>query len=127
MLNSRLVDCERPQCKTCGITLRAEETSCPFCPDAHHSDGELSPVSVADSIPARRAKLKRSHTGMLQHLRLKKRGAQKRLQNLKRGRPAKPGEPLCLELFVRDVDHALSALVRQTRGADGRFGEGGLR
>ena len=76
----------------------------------------LSDASVRDSPPHRRLKLQAGQpTKTLQD---KRRRAQMRLVNVKRG-SVKPrsGEPKCLEMFIADVQ---LALVRQ-RGEYGRF------
>ena len=76
----------------------------------------LSDVSVRDSPPHRRLKLQAGQpTKTLQD---KRRRAQMRLVNVKRG-SVKPrsGEPKCLEMFIADVQLALG----RQRGEDGRF------
>ena len=76
----------------------------------------MSDVTRSDSPPHRRLKLQRGQDARL--LQTKRRRAQMRLVSLKRGRiKPRPGEPLCLQMFVDD----LSASLHQPRGGDGRF------
>ena len=85
--------------------------------DAPPSDSEMSAVSLADSIPQRRLKLRRGGQDW-EILQAKRRKAQMRLVNLRRGGGnPRQGEPRCLELFVADL---CVALERQ-RGVDGKF------
>ena len=83
--------------------------------DAPPSESELSAVSLADSIPQRQMKLRRGQAR--ETLQAKRRKAQMRLVNLRRGAKLRQGEPRCLELFVAD----LCAALERPRGVDGTF------
>ena len=110
--NAMLAGCARERCQTCGLTLKTNEDSCPFCP----LESPLSDVSQRDSPPHRRLKLQMGQD--LRVLQTKRRRAQMRLVSLRRGRVKhRPGEPLCLQMFVDD----LSASLQQPRRCDGRF------
>ena len=112
--NPLLAGCARHRCQACGITLKADENECPFCPESPMS--VLSDVTQFDSPPHRRLKLQRGQDARL--LQTKRRRAQMRLVSLKRGSiKPRPGEPLCLQMFVDD----LSASLQQPRCGDGRF------
>ena len=101
--NPHLAGCSRPRCKSCGIILKTDELGCPSCPG-----------SVSDEPP-------RSDEDAAE-LRRQRRKAQMRLVSLGRGdvKP-RPGEPECLEILVAE----LGALLRQPRGADGKFASRG--
>ena len=80
------------------------------------SDSELSALSFADSPPHRRRKLKRRGWDY-SHLLARRRKAQMRLVNVRRGRKPRSGEPKYLQMFIDDVNSAL----QRPRGADGTF------
>jgi hypothetical protein len=106
--NPLLAGYTRGCCQTSGITLKSNEAESPM--------STLSDVTQSDSPPHRRLKLQRGQDARL--LQTKRRRAQMRLVNLKRGSiKPRPGEPLCLQRFVDD----LSASLQQSRGGGGRF------
>ena len=109
--NPLLAGRARECCQTCGVTLKSDEDRCLFCAESP----AMSDVSQSDSPPHRRLKLQRGQDVRL--LQTKRRRAQMRLVSLKSGRVKhRPGEPLCLQMFVDD----LSASLQQPR-CDGRF------
>ena len=87
----------------------------PPCPNPDLDESSASEVSAQDSPRQRRVKLERGQCAKV--LQDKRRNAQMRLVDLKRGAVAKPqvGEPLCLEMFVAD----LSAALPRSCGTDG--------
>ena len=101
--NPHLAGCSRPRCKSCGIILKTDELGCPSCPGSVSDEPPRSDEDVAE-------------------LRRQRRKAQMRLVSLGRGdvKP-RPGEPECLEILVAE----LGALLRQARGADGKFASRG--
>jgi hypothetical protein len=81
-----------------------------------HACSDSDALTLADSPRSREHKLERKQDRRL--LQAKKRKAQMRLVSLKRGHvKARPGEPLCLSMFVADVDRKLP----RYRGVDGKF------
>ena len=101
--NSHLAGCTRPGCKSCGIILKTDELGCPICSGSVSDEPARSDEDAAE-------------------LRRQRRKAQMRLVSLGRGdvKP-RPGEPECLEILVAE----LGALLRQPRGADGKFASRG--
>ena len=101
--NPLLAGCSRPRCGSCGILLKTGELECPICP-RRASGSDESARSARDEDVA--------------ELRRQRRKAQMRLVSLGRGdiKP-RPGEPQCLEVLVAE----LGAVLRQPRGADGKF------
>ena len=101
--NPLLAGCSRPRCESCGILLKTGELACPICPRRAPGSDE-SARSARDEDVA--------------ELRRQRRKAQMRLVSLGRGdiKP-RPGEPQCLEVLVAE----LGAVLRQPRGADGKF------
>ena len=97
--NPLLAGCSRPRCKSCGILLKTGELVCPMCPHRASDEPARSDEEVAE-------------------LRRQRRKAQMRLVSLGRGDvQPRPGEPRCLEILVAE----LGAVLRQPRGADGKF------
>ena len=117
--NPLLAGCARPRCGSCGITLKTGELACPFCvclapgsnepPVAPGSNERPGSQGSSDASPASDGDAE---------LRRKRRKVQMRLVSLRRGdvKP-RPGEPACLEKIVAE----LGAVLRQPRGADGKF------
>ena len=105
-------DCSRPRETHAPVQAAAS-------PEPAASDDlldALSDVSLRDSPPHRLLKLQAGQP--VKTLQAKRRRAQMRLVNVRRG-SVKPrsGEPRCLEMFVADVQLALE----RQRGKDGRF------
>ena len=98
-------------CPECNANLQTNDCPCPFCCSS------LSDVSQQDSPRQRQEKLQRGQCTKV--LQTKRRRAQMRLVNFKRGAIAKPrhGEPRCLEMFVSD----LTAALARPRNTGGRF------
>ena len=111
--NPLLSGCARPRCRTCRIILKTGELACPCCPDRAPSE---SPGSSGSDDQPRQQQLASEQDSAA--LRRKRRQAQMRLISLRRGdiKP-RPGEPQCLEILVAE----LGAVLRQPRGADGKF------
>ena len=117
--NPLLARCARPRCGSCGITLKTGELACPFCvchapgsnepPGSPGSNERPGSQGSSDASPASDGDAE---------LRRKRRKVQMRLVSLRRGdvKP-RPGEPESLEKIVAE----LGAVLRQPRGADGKF------
>ena len=103
--------CHYVVCPERNANLQTNDSPCPFCCSS------LSDVSQQDSPRQRQEKLQRDQRTKV--LQTKRRRAQMRLVNFKRGAIAKPqhGEPLCLEMFVSDLTAALAG----PRDTGGRF------
>ena len=100
--------------------MKKEDRDAPVplpCPNLELDESSMSDVSAQDSPHQRRVKLERGQCAKV--LQKKRRKAQMRLVNFKRGDITKPqvGEPLCLEMFMAD----LTAALPRPRGTGGRF------
>ena len=99
--NPLLARCSRPRCVSCCILLKTGELECPICP--RRALGSNGPTRSDEEVA---------------ELRRQRRKAQMRLVSLSRGNvQLRPGEPECLEVLVAE----LGAVLRQPRGADGKF------